>query len=40
MGGDLKLDPIPMSYSMALEGKTLWGGAGQEEKIALSIKAT
>jgi len=35
MGGDLKLDPIPMSYSMALEGKTLWGGAGTRGKNSI-----
>ncbi len=35
MGRDLKLDPIPMSYSMALEGKTLWGGAGTRGKNSI-----
>mgnify|MGYP003133747877 CR=1 FL=1 len=35
MGGDLELDPIPMSYLMALEGKTLWGGAGTRRKNSI-----
>ena len=35
MGRDLKLDPIPMSYSMALEGKTLGGGAGTRRKNSI-----